>query len=114
VESQELRQALLDLGQEDLIPVWEAAMTCGVAGPHALADESERHERLDALIDTLADLARSRLVRVFVGPWENDPREVADDEALVLLRDRSRYVVEQELADDLDRVYFVNVENLPY
>ena len=115
MEADELRQTVLDLGQEGLIPLWEAGQAFGVARVNAPEQESAQEARLELLAGTLADLAQSRIIRVFVGPWEDDdPREVTDDEALLLLRDRRRYVVEQELADDLDRVYFVNIENLPF
>ena len=111
----EMRQVVLDLGMEDLIPLWDVAGECEVAGPHALADEGDRRARLEVLIATLVDLFQSHHIRVFVAPWQvDDPPEAVGDEAVALLRDRRRYFVNREEAEGLERVYYVNVENLPY
>ncbi|MFL6061624.1 MAG: hypothetical protein ACJ72E_10355 [Marmoricola sp.] len=110
----EMRRAVLDLGLEDLIPLWEIAQTCGVSGGEVVAGEADRHDRLDALVATLVELLRSYRIRVFAGPWrEEDPSEALAGQAEALLRDRRRYSVEAETGEGLDRVYYVNVENLP-
>jgi hypothetical protein len=115
VNGTELRQVVLDLGMEDLIPLWDVAGECEAAGPRALADERARSARLEALIATLVDLFQSRHIRVFVAPWQiDDPSEAVGHEAEALIRDRRRYFVDREEAEGLERVYYVNVENLPY
>ena len=107
----EMRQVVLDLGLEDLIPLWEIADACRGEGSASSADESER---LSALSETLVNLFRSGHIRVFVGPWQQrDPPEAEPVQSEALLRDLRRYSVAAEQREHLDRVYYVNVENLP-
>jgi hypothetical protein len=112
VSDTEMRQVILDLLLEDLIPLWEIADACRGEGSGSSADESER---LSALSETLVNLFRSGHIRVFVGPWQqNDPAEAEPVQSEALLRDLRRYSVVAEQREDLDRVYYVNDENLPH
>ena len=103
-----LRRAVLDLGLEDCIPLWEVMETCrngdlvaqGAAGAMELAD-------------LLLDLAKRGQVRILTGQWDDpDPRFVDLDEAARLLADGRRYTSAEEIANDLERVYYVNVDNI--
>ena len=103
-----LRQTVLDLGLEDQIPLWEAMDTCrrnglvvqGAVGAHELGN-------------LLLALAREGKIRILVGHWEDpNPRFVDVDEAAQLLADDRRYTSAEEIAHDLQRVYYVNVDNI--
>lgn len=103
-----LRTAILDLGMEDAIPLWEVTDDCrrmalideGTAGVHTLAG-------------ALLDLARQNKIRVLVGWWDDpEPRHVGIGDAETLLADFRRYSSAEEIANDLQRVYYVNVDNI--
>lgn len=102
-----LHEELLELGMEDVIPLWE--IISPPEARHRRADEPSFEEASEALID----LMEQGRIRVLSGPWhDNDPAFADPDAAKELLRDRRRYSSAEEIANDLDRVYFVNVENL--
>ena len=103
-----LREEILDLGLEDVIPLWEIADLCraddliaqGTAGTQVLAR-------------AILMLAREGAIRVLVGHWtEHEPRFAVSAEHELLLMDTRRYSSAEEAAHDLDRVYYVNVDNL--
>jgi hypothetical protein len=103
-----LRQEILDLGLEDDIPLWEIADKCRAAG--LIADGTEG---VGVLATALLDLARTDEIRILVGRWNDpEPRYVNGDEAGALLADARRYASEEERAHDLERVYYVNVDNI--
>lgn len=103
-----LRKAILDLGLEDDIPLWEITDTCRSAD--LIADGAED---IEVLARALLDLARRGQIRILVGRWKSpEPRYVDIDEAETLLADARRYVSAEEIAHDLERVYYVNVDNI--
>lgn len=100
-----LHEALLVLGLEDLIPL-----------PEALEDSDVRAAvggvpAIDEVADALVDLLQLGRISVWAADWSEEPRRVAVQNAVQLLHDRRRYAYENE-ADGLERVYFVNVENV--
>ena len=103
-----LRSMILDLGVEDDIPLWEIADRCRAAG--LIADG---YEGVGVLSTALLDLARSDEIRILVGGWNDpEPRYVNADEAGALLADARRYASAEEIAHALERVYYVNVDNI--
>ena len=103
-----LRREILELGLEDDIPLWELAGDCRAAG---LIDDGPAG--VDALARALAELARKGEIRVLVGAWNDpEPRHVEPDEAERLLVDRRRYSSAEEIAHGLERVYYVNPDNV--
>ena len=103
-----LRQAILDLGLEDDIPLWEIKDSCRAAG--LIVDGTAG---IEVLAGVLLDLARQDEIRILVGHWNDPvPRYVGVDEAETLLADSRRYTSAEEIADDLERVYYVNVDNI--
>lgn len=106
--SDALRQAVLDLGLEDHIPLWEVASDCEAAG--LLPRGRDGVETLAAL---LLELATEDKVRILTGHWDDpEPRYVSVDEAAGLLTDARYYSSDEEMAHDLTRVYYVNVDNI--
>lgn len=103
-----LGRAVLDLGLEDDIPLWEIADHCrgeGLIAPGAPG--------VDALAEALIALARRGEVRIYVRPWDDPtPRDANVEERDSLLLDRRRYSSAEEIANDLERVYYVNVDNI--
>ena len=68
---------------------------------------------LDVLGEALIDLAREGEIRIRVGPWDDpDPKDLDVEGAGPLLLDRRRYSSAEEIADGLDRTYYVNVHNI--
>ncbi|QYJ03865.1 hypothetical protein KUV85_16315 [Nocardioides panacisoli] len=103
-----LHKAILDIGLEDDIPLWEIADTCHSAG--LIADGTVG---IEVLATVLLDLARKDTIRVLVGRWNDpQPRYVGAREAETLLADTRRYASSEEIAHDLERVYYVNVDNI--
>ena len=103
-----LDEAILDLGLEDDIPLWEITDHCRGAGLIAAGSAG-----VDVLAKHLIALARLGAIRVRVGPWDDPrPRDAEADERDSLLLDRRRYSSAEEIADDLERVYYVNVDNI--
>lgn len=103
-----LRQAILDLGLEDDIPLWQIKDTCRAAD--LIVDGTAG---IELLASALLDLARKDQIRILVGRWnDSEPRYVDVDEAERLLADTRRYTSAEEIAHDLERVYYVNVDNI--
>jgi len=103
-----LRRAILDLGLEDDIPLWEITSTCRARNLIA-ADPAG----VETLAGALLELARKDEIRILVGRWDDpEPRNVGVDEAETLLADARRYASADEIANGLERVYYVNVENI--
>jgi hypothetical protein len=100
-----LHEALLELGLEDQIPLPEIATTQEV---RALDGVNQFPEISSALVDLL----RAGRIDVWSGRWPDEPVVVSDDLAETLLRDQRRYSFEAEAADEVERVYFSNVENI--
>jgi hypothetical protein len=100
-----LQRALLELGLEDLIPVWEA-----VTSPEVVATADPSRNQAD-IAEALAQLGEARLVSFYLGRWHGDPGRVPVADALALLSDPRWFSSDTE-PDDM-RLYYVNIENLP-
>jgi hypothetical protein len=99
-----LREALLDLGLEDLIALPEistAEEVRAVLGPLAVAD----------LAAALVGLLRDGRIQVWSGHWSQEPRIEDSVTAEKLLRTEDQYRFNSP-ADQQLRVYYVNVDNL--
>lgn len=103
-----LRREVLDLGLEDDIPLWEIADTCRAAG--LIADGPVG---VEVLAEVLLDLVRKDEIRILVGRWDDPELRYADrEEAENVLADARRYSSAEEIANELERVYYVNVDNI--
>ncbi|WP_407342200.1 hypothetical protein [Pengzhenrongella phosphoraccumulans] len=103
-----LRREILELGLEDDIPLSELAGDCRAAG--LIGDGPAG---IDALARALAQLARTGEIRVLVGAWNDpEPRQVQLDDAERLLADRRQYSSDEEIAHGLERVFYVNRDNV--
>jgi hypothetical protein len=103
-----LRRAILDLGLEDRIPLWEITDTCRAVG--VIADGPTG---VESLVGALLALARKDEIRILVGRWDDPEPQYADrDEVETLLADARRYSSADETAHDLERVYYVSVDNI--
>lgn len=103
-----LRRAILDLGLEDDIPLWEVADDCRRAGLIAPGTTGLR-----MLSTALIDLARKGEIRIRMGQWDDaEPTDVDAELAEALLLDWRRYSSAEEIADGLVRAYYVNVNNI--
>lgn len=99
-----LRQALLDLGLEDLIPLPEVPTADEIRGvPECGAVED--------LSSALVTLLREGRIQVWSGHWSEDPEVVDPETAEKLLRVEEQYEFNSR-ADQRLRVYYVNVDNL--
>lgn len=58
------------------------------------------------------ELLMMERIEVWSGPWQEEPVRAGLDQAKLLLQDERRYSYEAEAAHRLERVYFVNVENM--
>ncbi|MGN8244412.1 hypothetical protein ACTHAM_001315 [Cellulomonas soli] len=101
-----LHDALLALGLEDWIPLPEILDTPEV---RPLVEEGAA---VGLVSRALVDLLVQRRIQVWFGQWSEDPSPAPRALAEELLRDERRYSFGGEEAG-LDRVYFVNVANLP-
>lgn len=101
-----LRDALLELGLEDLIPLPEILATPEV---RELGEEYHHTEKVSA---ALIELLREMRIQVWDGFWHEEPKRVSDELAEALLGDIRRYSFDVEAADGLKRVYYVNVSNI--
>lgn len=101
-----LQRSRLELGLEDLIPLPQIEGMPEVRG----AVDSDR--AFEQLSEALLELLRRGRIQVWAGPWQEEPRRVMTESAERLLRDHRRYSYEQESTSGLERVYFVNVENI--
>jgi len=103
-----LRREILDVGLEDDIPLFEIAGACqesDLLGPGTAG--------IEVLARALLELTRDGAIRILVGHWtEHQPRFATPDEAELLLMDTRRYSAAEEAEHDLDRVYYVNVDNI--
>jgi len=103
-----LRTAILDLGLEDGIPLWENTNTCRAAG--VIADGPTG---VESLLGALLALAQKDEIRILVGHWDDPELRYADrDEAETLLADARRFSSADETAHALERVYYVNVDSI--
>lgn len=100
-----LRDALLELGLEDLIPLPEIRATPEVR------ELAERHQQVEQVAAALVELLREGRIQVWAGHWADEPAVVSREVAETMLRDERRYSFDAE-ASGLARVYFANVENL--
>ena len=99
-----LRQALLELGLEDLIPLPEIATADEIR-------EVVEPDRIEELASALIALLREGRIQVWSGHWSNDPEVVDPDTAEKLLGLEEQYEFNSS-ADRRLRAYYVNVENL--
>lgn len=99
-----LRQAVLDLGLEDLIPLPEIATGVEIRGVL-------RRSTVEELATALVDLLRERRIQVWSGHWSQDPEVVDPVTAEKLLGVEEQYAFNSP-ADQRLRVYYVNVDNL--
>ncbi|PKQ26193.1 MAG: hypothetical protein CVT64_06950 [Actinobacteria bacterium HGW-Actinobacteria-4] len=100
-----VKQALLELGLEDFIPLAEA-----VFDPEVLA-EIRKGRPVDTISLALVDLLRNELIQVWTGHWQDEPTLVGREIAESLLLDEDRYSFDTEV-DGRERVYYVNVKNI--
>jgi hypothetical protein len=108
VSDDALRREILELGLEDDIPLWEVADDCRAAGLISLGSAG-----VEVLAAALIELARKGEIRVRVGPWDGpEPRDADAEQVESLLLDQRRYSSAEEIANDLERVYYVNVDNI--
>jgi hypothetical protein len=102
-----LREAILELGLEDLIPLPEAITAVEVVGATSGDPEVWR-----SLSEVLKDLVGEHRVQIFRGRWNDDnPATLPDNEALEVLGEERWYAFHTEDPDE-ERIYFVNVENI--
>lgn len=103
-----LRREILTLGLEDDIPLWEVANDCRAVGLIAAGSLG-----VEALREALIALARQGEIRIRVGRWDDpEPEDVDVHVAEPLLLDHRRYSSTEEITNDLERVYYVNVDNI--
>jgi hypothetical protein len=98
----DLRQALLDLGLEDLIPL-----------PEILTEEEIRNEgaAVEDISTALIRLLREGRIQIWSGHWSQDPEVVDPATAEELLRVDEQYTFNSP-ADQRLRVYYANVDNI--
>jgi hypothetical protein len=101
-----LRDVLLDLGLEDLIPLPEILATPEVQE----LDAEYRH--IQKISTALIELSREMRIQVWEGFWHEDPKHISGEQAEAVLGDMRRYSFDAEAADGLKRVYYVNVNNI--
>jgi hypothetical protein len=99
-----LRQALLDLGLEDVIPLPE------VPAAEEVRAVSKRGT-LEDLGTALVALLREGRIQVWSGHWSEDPTPVDPDTAEELLKVAEQYEFNSP-ADRRLRVYYSNVDNV--
>ncbi len=105
---QSLRDLALDLGLEDDIPLFQVAQSSLKARP-----DTSLEEVISELSDVLVRLFQEGRIAVYEGPWQsNDPPQKYGSEVVELLADLRRYRFENEEAFGLDRVYYINVDNI--
>lgn len=100
----DLRQALLDLGLEDLIPLPEIATAEEIRSVCEGA-------AVEDISTGLIGLLREGWIQIWSGHWSQDPEVVDPATAEELLRVDERYTFNSP-ADQRLRVYYVNVDNL--
>lgn len=102
--SPRLREALLDLGLEDLIPLWEIASSDEVRATFGTV-------QVEQLAAVLVELLHEGRIQVWRGPWPQDPEVVDLATAERLLRVEQQYQP-NSTADRTARVYYANVDNI--
>lgn len=101
-----LRDVLLELGLEDLIPLPEILAAPEV---HELGAEYRHIQKISA---ALVELLREIRIQVWEGFWHEEPKHISGEPAEAVLGDMRRYSFDAEAADGLKRVYYVNVNNI--
>jgi len=101
----QLRNALLDLGLEDWIPIPEAVASSEVR--EAVGDGSV----VEAVSQALRVLVREGRVRLYRGHWNEESDPVPLAEGLELLNDPKWYRFRLDEPGE-ERLYFVNADNV--
>lgn len=99
-----LKDALLELGMEDVIPLPEILGSAEI-------ESAPDFKTLDDVISALVALLRSNQVRVWSGTWPDEPCPVTDAVGEKLVRRKGQYQF-NSVEDERLRVYFVNVANV--
>lgn len=103
-----LRREILTLGLEDDIPLWEVADHCRAVGLITAGSVG-----VELLRKALTALAQQGEIRIRIGRWDDpEPKDIDGEEAEPLLQDQRRYFSAEEIANDLERVYYFNVDNI--
>jgi hypothetical protein len=102
IDPTNLRQALLDLGLEDEIPLPEAS-----TDPEVLSEGASVEDISTALIELL----REGRIQIWSAPWPQETELVDPGTAEELLRDHEQYTFNSP-ADQRLRVYYVNIDNV--
>jgi hypothetical protein len=101
-----LKEALLDLGLEDLIALPEIAST-----PEVRAELDSARDAVEDISAALIELLREGRIQVWAAHWPQEPSVLGEPTAESVLRDLRRYSFASEPAD-MERAYYVNVDNL--
>jgi hypothetical protein len=100
-----LRDALLELGLEDLIPLPQILTTLEV---RELGEIYQHSEKISA---ALIELSREGRIQVWAGFWDEEPAHITGELAETSLGDARSYSYDAE-SDGRKRVYFANVDNI--
>ena len=103
IEAMKLRQAILDLGLEDWIPLPEIADIEEI--------RSEGGASVEDISTALIEFLHEGRIQIWSAPWPQDPEVVDPATAEELLRVDAQYTFNSP-ADRRLRVYYVNVESL--
>lgn len=103
IDPTDLRQALLDLGLKDCIPLPEIADVEEI--------RSEGGPSVEDISAALIGLLREGRIQIWAGHWSQDSEVVDPATAEELLRVHEQYTFNCP-ADQRLRVYYVNVDNL--
>jgi hypothetical protein len=101
-----LRDALLELGLEDLIPLPEILATPEVN------ELSAEYRHIQKVSEALIELLREMRIQVWEGFWYEEPKHISGESAEAVLGDVRCYSFDAEAADGLKHVYYVNVNNI--
>ena len=102
-----VRDAVLELGMEDWIPLPEAVATPEIRA----ATQGDRPTWL-VLSAALRGLLAEREIRLYRGRWDDEnPRELVDAEARAVLGEECWYAFHPDDPDE-ERISFVNVRNI--
>jgi hypothetical protein len=101
-----LRDALLELGLEDLIPLPET-----LEAPEVRELSAEYHH-VQKISAALIELLREMRIQVWEGFWHEEPEHISGEPAEAALADIRRYSFDTEDSDGLKRVYYANVDNI--
>lgn len=99
-----LKDALLELGMEDVIPLPEILGSAEI-------ESAPDFKTLDDVISALVALLRTNRIRVWSGTWPDEPCPVTDAVGGELVRRKGQYQF-NSVEDERLRVYFVNVANV--